>query len=1589
MSLFWACGMLSTTRRLARSRAASLALLLLLLVTVSSSAAEIAAIPATADVAFALADIDGHPQTEPTYNSKFFPLVGGIVGRAPAGLSTLTKNRPTALNLQPGTTICYLVQRSDMFGDDVGGIPRPGRNPSQPNAEARPKTLYISSNTCLQPSADGKKADLPPQLTLSVSNSSETACRAQAAPPPKDGESKAFSEGAVTFSLNMTGDLFVGITAPNLSADFRGIYNFELGASPDDFLHKYGGDDRSELLWIDSDSSSAILATRNLTEDESEIKRIMNQALPYELYVSNDEAPSSAGLRHSFCGLRNTAQIRASQSSNSEPNSPVKTVITRRGPGGFPKQQFHFVSLNASAKYTGILVKKPREDSLAKRQDGAPDGSPGSVVFRSTEFETNTGSNCKIVTDLEFCDEIQYAVPGNDRRFNNTALGKAYDDYARKMYANFEKVMMQIPCEAPRTSLYSLARTCNDCKAAYKKWLCTVSMPRCEEFGSNSKFTLARNVGQAFPNGTKLPPELRQPLEQKPFSNSSRNKFIDEEIQPGPYKEILPCEELCYEVVQSCPAKIGFKCPRPEFPGFETSYGRRDEDPATVTCNFPGEPRTPMSGARALFANIRRAGGFALIATAVLARVKADHGRLDRSKPNVDMYRSRNGGGSRGAGILSALQATEMTDSRCKLPAGRCPCSNARWIDGANHWQEMLAAILDYLPVADQLRAARASRLLQEMVYDDTRWVARLKSMGCWDEREARRRFDESVRRRREAAAAATKANGSASPAPAITLFDASAEQRKQSSATEALRGGFETMSVGGAPKTTTTDADSYLSVLTTVRSIRGGARQEYGKVYGALAPFYYDIVKARSHAEPIAFKAFRDPERQAQMLANLRRFARSDWASGCVERENRLAAMTSVFEAAVVREFEQGYEFWDVDGRMRRYAHVLHTLNSARVGIDLFIHKHPIFHDRDLAAFNPVECLRGEAGGADISVEPSRRFFETLLAKVNEQADVVRRIFPESAAVFWELVDKVRGEILMEYVTPLLDECHERSIAVYLKAVSSLFEQTARFSRSLTPPSKTTEDKAKELLLKVFEPHLDLFFQDELEFFTKQAELEVSQWEKKLSEHDSSVESFYMSNINRSADKKDFLSSFKKVVMLPVAVLPSFPMGSPFAAASTPPPSSSASSAKAAALQQHAPSRPQTPSLHVPRANSPMPKAPTDELAAKAAIMASKLEGIKSLCSIEVALHLVHLAKASLGRVTPLVPLGGQMGGEARELCANIFVVMLRILGQRHVKTGFDTADDDDENTRDRGVAPLVTFIELVNVGDLISQMVDVFYEQQLVTPSIADKNDFLDAAGLAKKKFEQMLDESVAAGLNKGIDVLMDQVEFLQATTQLPTDYNPLLPSTTSTTTNSETTSTTTTPLPEATSSNNSYPFPTTTTTTTTTTTSSALPPSSPSTSDHTGPTPTARRIVDLVSHHTSMLTGTTDKAVLDVFNGEVGLRLFASLCKHLKRQRISTAGAMPLIADMRLYADLVQSRLRNPLLLPYFAALRELSQIFLVDARHARDLAAVIADADRFAGVFRAEEVYEYAQRRADWYQVRRGVEKAMYGMDCCLM
>lgn len=269
------------------------------------------------------------------------------------------------------------------------------------------------------------------------------------------------------------------------------------------------------------------------------------------------------------------------------------------------------------------------------------------------------------------------------------------------------------------------------------------------------------------------------------------------------------------------------------------------------------------------------------------------------------------------------------------------------------------------------------------MVYDDTRWVTKLQLMEVWNETEARKRFEDAMWKKRAADAAKRAAEekkfaesrAAAAAGKRITVFDAVEESEKAKAAaaaaaataaaapaaTAAVTAGLDLMSVSASgteiSRPALMDKGSLLTVLKSVRSIRGFARHEFGRIYGALGPLYLDLVMASTHADPIVFQMYRDPEEQAQMLAQLKRFAEYDTAVGWSERTDRLKAMMEVFENAALREFEGGFDTEDIDGRMKRYANVLILLNGGQACIQLFVQKHPVLYNKEELG-NPMDCF-------------------------------------------------------------------------------------------------------------------------------------------------------------------------------------------------------------------------------------------------------------------------------------------------------------------------------------------------------------------------------------------------------------------------------------------------------------------------------------------------------------------------------------------------------------------------------------------------------------------------------------------------------
>ena len=152
-------------------------------------------------------------------------------------------------------------------------------------------------------------------------------------------------------------------------------------------------------------------------------------------------------------------------------------------------------------------------------------------------------------------------MPGNDKTFpDDKNLAAFYDDFARTMYENFDKALQQVQCEASNIARYSLVRNCTDCQKAYKNWVCSVAIPRCEVFSSNDTFLQMRNIMAPFPDGTSVPDSTKIAFGNLTAFNSSRVPQIDQQVQPGPYKEVLPCESLCYDIVRSCPASSAPPC---------------------------------------------------------------------------------------------------------------------------------------------------------------------------------------------------------------------------------------------------------------------------------------------------------------------------------------------------------------------------------------------------------------------------------------------------------------------------------------------------------------------------------------------------------------------------------------------------------------------------------------------------------------------------------------------------------------------------------------------------------------------------------------------------------------------------------------------------------------------------------------------------------------------------------------------------------------------------------------------------------------------------------------------------------------------
>lgn len=331
---------------------------------------------------------------EPMYEPAFQAFDRSILGRAPtADTTALTNNVPAKMNIDAGETFVFMVASSELSSREAsslelrgesGALEEQTRDGEGTLRKRAARTVYVSANTCLQPSSNSTISNPPPQLTLYVSTSNDNTSPGPAAFETEQ-DAIEFTQGAVMYNLSTSDDLYVAVGASNMSAEFSGIYNVQIAVSVDGWYHSYNTTSTDlYLFWVDSDTSSVLLETSNLTTSRDDfVEREVMASRPYSMFAQNDANPSIDGMRYSYCGLNNNAQIAAVR--NGEATTQVTTDMTKRGNGGHPKQQFYFSGLNSSTKYTGILARNVDNSSDLNVVGG------GGAVFSTTPFETKSG----------------------------------------------------------------------------------------------------------------------------------------------------------------------------------------------------------------------------------------------------------------------------------------------------------------------------------------------------------------------------------------------------------------------------------------------------------------------------------------------------------------------------------------------------------------------------------------------------------------------------------------------------------------------------------------------------------------------------------------------------------------------------------------------------------------------------------------------------------------------------------------------------------------------------------------------------------------------------------------------------------------------------------------------------------------------------------------------------------------------------------------------------------------------------------------------------------------------------------------------
>lgn len=180
--------------------------------------------------------------------------------------------------------------------------------------------------------------------------------------------------------------------------------------------------------------------------------------------------------------------------------------------------------------------------------------------------------------------------------------------------------------------------------------------------------------------------------------------------------------------------------------------------------------------------------------------------------------------------------------------------------------------------------------------------------------------------------------------------------------------------------------------------------------------------------------------------------------------------------------------------------------------------------------------------------------FMADVISGLQTDGSLVARIFPPEQQVLLAFASRIANEIVGEYINGVLTKARSIDIHLYLQAAAATFSQTLKVADTLEKieprhPDYVTPSKCRAIVLSMFEAHLDEYLQEERDWVRNVmmdmcndgsgAPGSSSAGRSAGVKTGKAMDTAFLASNNPAQVKRNVLSGFKDVLLMPVTVVP------------------------------------------------------------------------------------------------------------------------------------------------------------------------------------------------------------------------------------------------------------------------------------------------------------------------------------------------------------------------------------------------------------------------------------------------------------------